>query len=396
MGVFAMPSLGADMEAGTLTEWLVKPGDRVARGDIVAVVETQKGAIEIEIFEEGTVSELTAEIGQKLPVGAPLAVVLGEGEAAPQAAPPSESVPPPAVIEPAPAPAAEAPPQPEPASPAAGSGRAASPAARVRARELGVDLSGVTGSGPGGAITLADVEGAGGKPPSVPPTRKAGFSTDEMRKAIAAAMARSKQTIPHFYVSETIDIQTATDWLASRNAESPPSERLLLGALFVRAVALAASRVPVTNGTCVDGVHQPQDTVNVGVAIALRGGGLVAPAVVGAEGLRLEEIMSGMRDLVSRARAGRLRSSEMTAGTITVSSLGEGGAEAMSGVIFPPQVALVGIGSPRTRPRVVGDGISPRTVVNVTLSVDHRVCDGRQAAAFLQHFATLLSAPETL
>ena len=398
MGVFAMPSLGADMEAGTLTEWLVKPGDRVARGDIVAVVETQKGAIEIEIFEEGTVSELTAEIGQKLPVGAPLAVVLGEGEAPPQAAPPSDSVPPPVATEPVPAPAAEAPPppQPEPASRAAGSGPAASPAARVRARELGVDLSGVTGSGPGGAVTLADVEGASGRSPSVPPTRKAGFSTDEMRKAIAAAMARSKQTIPHFYVSETIDIQTATDWLASRNAERPPSGRLLLGALFVRAVALAASRVPVTNGTCVDGVHQPEGTVNVGVAIALRGGGLVAPAVVGAEGLSLEEIMSGMRDLVSRARAGRLRSSEMTAGTITVSSLGEGGAEAMSGVIFPPQVALVGIGSPRTRPWVVGDGISPRTVVTVTLSVDHRVCDGRQAAAFLQHFATLLSAPETL
>jgi pyruvate dehydrogenase E2 component (dihydrolipoamide acetyltransferase) len=134
--------------------------------------------------------------------------------------------------------------------------------------------------------------------------------------------------------------------------------------------------------------------VNVGVTIALRGGGLVVPALVGAESMSLEETMAGMRDLVTRARAGRLRGSEMTAGTITVSSLGDGNADAMSGVIFPPQVALVGIGSPQTRPWVADGDVVARTVVTVSLSADHRVCDGRQAAAFLAHFAADLSTPE--
>lgn len=402
MGVFTMPSLGADMEAGTLTEWLVKPGDRVSRGDVVAVVETQKGAIEIEIFEEGTISQLTAEVGQKLPVGAQLAVVLGAGEA-PAETKPAEHPVPPEQPEPSPKPSpavrTEAPPAPtaaRPASPPVPSpqGVAASPAARARATELGIDLSSMAGSGPGGAILLADVEGPSAEAKSAPPPRKPGFAADEMRKAIAAAMARSKQTIPHFYVSQTMDIQPAADWLSIRNAERPPSERVLLGALFVRATAVAARKVPVTNGTFVDGAFRPSEAANVGVTIALRGGGLVVPALVGAESLGIEETMAGMRDLVTRARAGRLRGSEMTAGTITVSSLGDGNADAMSGVIFPPQVALVGIGSPQTRPWIVDGAVVARTVVTVSLSADHRVCDGRQAAAFLQHFAANLPTPE--
>ena len=411
MGVFAMPSLGADMESGTLVEWTVKPGDTVKRGDIVAVVETQKGAIEIEIFEEGTVSELTAELGRELPVGAPLAVILKPGEAPPEPA----KAPKPAPVEtpkPEQAKAEPVAPEPPPATPAApvepattppsaplpGGQPVASPAARVRAHELGIDLSTVKGSGPGGVIVLGDVDGPDRTAPEpAPKPKRTGSPIEEMRKAIAAAMTRSKQTIPHFYLSETIDVDPAIRFLETRNAGLPPTERILLGALFVRAATLAAAKVPVMNGHYTDdGGHQPSKAVHTGVAVALRGGGLVAPALRDAQDMTLEQTMAGMRDLVARARAGRLRSSEMTMGTITVSSLGDTGAEEMTGVIFPPQVALVGLGAPHLRPWVVDGEVVPRHVVTLTVSADHRVSDGRQVARFIAAFEDAIQTPEDL
>lgn len=390
MGVFTMPSLGADMEAGTLVEWLVSPGDRVQRGDVIAVVETQKGAIEIEVFEAGTVADLTAEIGQELPVGAPLATILAPGEA------PSA---PDTATGPAPEPMAEpdvqavAPQQLSARPPVSTPAAAASPAARVRARELGIDLDAVAGTGPGGAIILADVDAVVGAKPEAQPSGSS--PTDDMRRAIAAAMTRSKRTIPHFYMTQTLDVQAVTDWLSATNAERPPARRMLLGALLVQATARAASKVKAVNGHYTDTGYTPAQEVNVGMAIALRGGGLVAPALMGADAMTLDEIMDGMRDLVSRARAGRLRSREMTAGTITLSSLGDSGAEAMAGVIFPPQVALVGLGAPQTRPWVVDGAVVPRRVITLTLSADHRVADGRQASAFVDAFQTALAPPET-
>ncbi|PWJ19251.1 dihydrolipoamide acetyltransferase family protein [Jannaschia seohaensis] len=394
MGVFAMPSLGADMEAGTLVEWLVKPGDKVHRGDVVAVVETQKGAIEIEIFEDGTVQEILAELGSELPVGAPLAVVLAEGNAPPAAAeapePALPSQPPTDAPDAAPSPAR--PPAPRPAPPPATDRPRASPAARQRADALGVDISTLRGSGPGGAILLADVEHAAPGRPAAKPS-----PIEEMRKAIAAAMTRAKRTIPHFYLSETIDVDPAIAFLEDRNAGLPPDQRILLGALFVRAATLAAAKVKVMNGHYIeDRGFVPSEAVNTGVAIALRSGGLVAPALMDAGSMTLAETMAGMRDLVTRTRAGRLRGSEMTEGTITVSSLGETGAEAMTGVIFPPQVALVGIGAPHLRPWVVEDAVVPRHVVTLTLSADHRVSDGRQAARFIAVFEDLMKRPEDL
>lgn len=406
-----MPSLGADMEAGKLVEWLVEPGDAVKRGDIVAVVETQKGAIEIEIFEEGTVHELVADLGQTLPVGAPLAVVLKEGEAPPEA--PPEAPEPGEAPEPAaesavaaPEPAKASAPEPTEAAPSgpapAPRAVAASPAARVRAHELGIDLSTIRGTGPGGVIVMGDLEGQGrpAKKPAGPaeaaPMEKPASPMEEMRKAIAAAMTRAKQTIPHFYLSETIDVHPATEFLADLNADRPPTERVLLGALFVRATAKAAAKVKTMNGHHTDGAFHPSEAVNPGVAVALRGGGLVAPALMDALSLDLDETMAAMRDLVTRARAGRLRGSEMTQGTITVSSLGETGAEAMTGVIFPPQVALVGIGAPHERAWVVDGQVVPRSVVTLTMSADHRVSDGRQVARFIAEFETLIQAPESL
>jgi pyruvate dehydrogenase E2 component (dihydrolipoamide acetyltransferase) len=397
MGVFTMPSLGADMEAGRLVEWLVRPGDRVQRGDVIAVVETQKGAIEIEVFEAGTVADLTAGIGQDLPVGAPLATILAPGEAPPTPEPTTGAVP-----EPPPEPGrqAAAPAQVSDRHPVAMSAAppaaAASPAARVRARELGLDLGAMSGTGPGGAIVLADVDAAAaaaaGKPGGQPPGSS---SADDMRRAIAAAMTRSKRTIPHFYMTQTLDVQPVSDWLAATNAERPPARRVLLGALLVKAAARAAGAVKAMNGHYTDTGFTRAQEVNVGLAIALRGGGLVAPALMQADAMTLDEVMDGMRDLVARARAGRLRSREMTAGTITVSSLGDSGAEAMAGVIFPPQVALVGLGAPQTRPWVVDGKVVPRRVITLTLSADHRVADGRQASAFMEAFQTDLAPPET-
>ena len=396
-----MPSLGADMEAGKLVEWLVQPGDKVHRGDVVAVVETQKGAIEIEIFEEGAVRSLEAKLGQELPVGAPLAVILGEGEGeaepadvkpTPEPEQPPAHAPAPSVAGAAVAPEAPAPP---PVTLSVGAS-AASPAARVRAHELGIDLSTLKGSGPGGVIVLSDVEATGSAARPEPKSMPAGTPSQEMRKAIAAAMTRSKQTIPHVYLSQTIDIQPAIDWLAARNEGRSPAERLLLGALFVRAAALAAAQAKDLNGYFIaDGFH-PSDKINPGVAVALRGGGLVAPPLMDAPAMTLDKTMAGMRDLVTRARAGRLRSSEMTEGTLTVSMLGESGPEMMTGVIFPPQVALVGLGAPQTRPWVVNGKVVPRTVVTLTVSADHRVVDGRQVARFIAAFETFMKAPEEL
>ncbi|MCU4651709.1 2-oxo acid dehydrogenase subunit E2 [Roseibacterium sp. SDUM158016] len=411
MGVFTMPSLGADMEAGKLVEWLVKPGDTVHRGDVVAVVETQKGAIEIEIFQDGTVTELLAELGRELPVGAPLATVLAEGEAPPAttAAPPRAPEPEPepepepaedrapAMAPPIPPPAPETPRTPParpaaPAPPVRTGARPASPAARQLAEKLGVDIAALKGSGPGGAILLADVEHAApGKP------KTSASPMEEMRKAIAAAMTRAKRTIPHFYLSETIDVDPAIAFLETRNEGCPPAERILLGALFVRAATLAAAKVKTMNGHYLeDRGYVPAQVVNPGVAIALRGGGLVAPALMDAGAMTLEQTMAGMRDLVTRARAGRLRGSEMTEGTITISSLGDTGAEAMTGVIFPPQVALVGIGAPHLRPWVVEGSVVPRHVVTLTMSADHRVSDGRQVARFIAEFEDLMQRPEDL
>lgn len=394
MGVFTMPSLGADMESGTLVEWTVAPGDTVKRGDIVAVVETQKGAIEIETFEEGTVSELTAELGKELPVGAPLAVILKPGEAPPEPAPAEASeqaAAKPETPKAEPAPVAAALPQP-------GTNPMASPAARVRAHELGIDLTTLTGSGPGGVIVLGDVDGpAPPSPQTVETPKDKGTPMEEMRKVIAAAMTRSKQTIPHFYLSETIDVDPAIRFLEARNADLPPTERILLGALFVRAATLAAEKVQAMNGHYSDkSGFQPSEKVNPAVAVALRGGGLVAPALMDGAAMTLQETMAGMRDLVARARAGRLRSSEMTMGTITISSLGDTGAEEMTGVIFPPQVALVGLGAPHIRPWVVDGEIVPRQVVTLTVSADHRVSDGRQVARFIAAFEDAIQKPEEL
>ncbi|GAB4391464.1 MAG: dihydrolipoamide acetyltransferase family protein [Kiloniellaceae bacterium] len=390
MSDFRMPSLGSDMEAGTLVEWLKRPGENLRRGDVVAVVETQKGAIEIEIFQDGILEEYLVDIGQTVPVGTPLARVRGPGEAAAavEEAPRAVTEP---VATPLPMPVAPAP----SALKAAVTGMPASPAARQAAAERGLDLAGLSGSGPGGAVVLADVEAAAPVAAQVP--RKAGgLDLNGMRKAIAAAMIRSKREIPHYYLSHDIDLAAATSWLERTNAAREPAERLLMGALFLKAVALALTKHKAFNGFYGDGGFMPSEAVHVGAAVSIRGGGLVAPAIHDTDQLDLDAIMAKMRDLVARVRAGTLRSSELADPTVTVSSLGERGVEGMYSIIYPPQVAILGIGKVRERPWIVEGQVAPRPLVTMTLAGDHRVSDGHRGALLLNEIDRLLQEPEAL
>ena len=396
---FRMPSLGADMEAGTLVEWLVKPGDRVKRGDVVAVVETQKGAIEIEIFEAGKIEQILVDLNAKVPVGTPLARIRTELEeplgavtaAPPPAAPAGPLAAPPLVRAPV------APPSPPPVAPAAAARARVSPAARRLAEAHGIDLSTVTGSGPAGAITYADVERRLGEAVAPPEKKRAlWLDLDAMRTAIAAAMARSKREIPHYYLEHRVDVTACEQWLTQKNATRPPDNRLLIGALAIKAAALAARRFPAFNGFYRDGKFEPASAVHAGVAIAVRGGGLAAPALHEADQISIDELMARMRDLVQRTRAGRIRSSELSDPTITVTSLGERGVETLYGIIYPPQVAIVGFGKIVTRPWVIDGAIGPRSVVTITLSADHRVSDGHAGALFLAEIGRLLQEPDKL
>lgn len=430
---FLMPSLGADMESGTVVEWLVGPGSHVRKGDAVAIVETHKGAIEVEIFEEGEITELCVQQGEEVPVGALLARLTRTGEEPgerPQAreevkeAPAMRKLPPdedaaeklppdkPAAPERAPAvseaPTAPAEPKqelrPEPPAPeVARSGRVkVSPAARRRAAQLGIDPATLHGTGLDGSVTLADVEVLASAAPKPKVTakepRKArpGFDPLQMRQAIAAAMARSKREIPHYYLTSTIDMTRALAWLEAFNGGRSPDERLLPAALLLKATAQALKKVPQFNGFWEDGKFRPGPGIHVGWAIALRGGGLVAPAVHDADGQALPELMAALRDLVGRARGGGLRSSELTDPTITITSLGERGAESVLGVIYPPQVAIVGFGCIAERPWMVDGRVETRPLVAVSLAGDHRASDGHTGGQLLAHIDRLLQEPEGL
>ncbi|MFE5191161.1 dihydrolipoamide acetyltransferase family protein [Streptomyces sp. NPDC056628] len=482
MAEFTMPSLGADMDEGTLVEWLAQPGDTVHKGDPVAVVETAKSTIEVECFESGTVAEQLVEPGATVPVGTPLAVISASGregteavrkikpatrhprkrsepvESAPASSPPS---PPPSVPPPSPraAPGASPPPPSPAAVPATGSASGhfeAGPLVRHLAEHSGVDLGALHGTGPGGRVTRTDVEKATGarlprvrvtplarrlaaelgidpatltgtgkdsavrasdvrraasgaaapartipagtSPPAARPTAAApsdGKAT-AMRRAIAGLMSRANRDIPHYYLSTTVDMAAATQWLRDHNRRVPVGERVLPAALLLKAAALAAREVPELNGHWTDDRFTAAREVNLGVAVSLRGGGLVAPTLRDADALELPRLMALLKDVVTRARTGRLRASEVSDATITVTNLGDQGVESVLGVIYPPQVALVGFGRVTERPWAVEGMLGVRPVVTATLSADHRATDGAVGARYLTAVARLLQHPEQL
>jgi len=391
---FLMPSLGADMDKGKVVEWLKKPGDRIARGDVLAVVETQKGAFEIEVFEEGVLSEILVAVGSEVPVGAVLARLDGVGAAPQAAAPPVVSPPPRPPVHPVPPPR-PTPPRPTVQAPATGERLRISPAAARRALELAVDVRGLRGSGPQGAIAVADVEAAAAEKPAARAPRR-GFDPAAMRQAIALAMARSKREIPHYYLALPIDMGRALEWLADANARRDVEQRLLPGVLLLKATALALRRVPELNGFWADGAPKLSAAIHLGWAISLRGGGLIAPAIRDADKLTIDQAMSALRDLVMRARTARIRGSEMMDPTITVTSLGERGAESVLGVIYPPQLAIVGFGAPREAPAVINGQVAVRPLIRATLSGDHRSTDGEAGSRLLSAIDGLLQMPEDL
>lgn len=449
---FKMPSLGADMETGTLLEWLVKPGAKVKRGDIIAIVGTEKGEIEIEIFEDGLIDQLLVTAGAEMPVGAVLALIRGEGEAAPT---PVQ----------APTPVAEVQISAPPALPAVETAVATnghrtriSPLARKLAAELGVDLAQVTGTGANGAITRTDIETAAtsmkaapapkAMPTPTPETPPAKVATPPletpplaappveapeveappitasltetptirapkaeekpavagkpvdfasgMRHAIALAMARSNRDIPHYYLQTRIDMHKALAWLEAENQKRSIKERVLPVVILIKAVAKALTQTPELNGYWVDDHLQAQEAINIGFAIALRQGGLVTPAIHNADLKNMDDLMEAIRDLIMRTRAGRLRSSELTDATITLTNLGDLGVETVFGVIYPPQVALVGFGKVIDQPWVENGMIGIRPVLTATIAGDHRATDGRTGAQFLDTLSKLLQEPAQL
>ncbi|MGH7165429.1 MAG: dihydrolipoamide acetyltransferase family protein [Nitrospiraceae bacterium] len=415
MAEFVMPTLGADMSAGTLVAWRKKPGDQVTRGEIIAEVETEKAAIDVEVFTGGVIEKFLVQPGEKVPVGTVMAIIREEGQLSGQAeakvqvrtggipAREAEAAP----VRPAPAPI----PTPRAVEP---SRLRISPAARQRALELGVNPATVRGTGPGGAITLGDIEAAAkamgyrreamegqiqepiAPGPSPIASAEAADRAVRMRQTIAAAMARSKREIPHYYLSTTIDMSRAMTWLNEQNLKRPVTDRLLYGVLLIKAVALALREVPELNSVWREGQAVQSQAIHVGVAISLRQGGLVAPALHETDRQSLSDLMRHFRDLVKRARAGSLRSSELSDPTITVTSLGEQGVETVFGVIYPPQVALVGFGKLVERPWVAAGQVLPRQVVTASLSADHRVSDGHRGGLFLSAVDSLLQEPSQL
>ncbi len=399
-----MPALGADMDEGTLDEWRIKPGDTVTRGQIVAVVETTKAAVEIECWHDGVVDELLVPVGQTVAVGTPLATLLEPGES------PGETKP--VAVQ------TVAPEAPVAAPEAVGHRLWVSPLARRTASALGVDLKTVAGTGPQGAITLHDVEHAAAvksaeahhEKPAPPPrpasaepksaAQKAAERGAAMRASIAAAMSRSKREIPHYYLADEVILDTALAWLTEQNAGRSITERILPAVLQLKAVALAAQRFGEFSGFWKESGdaagYQPAPAVHVGVAISLRGGGLVAPAIHDVAEKPLAELMEDLTDLVARARAGSLRSSEMSDPTITVTNLGDKGVDSVFGVIYPPQVAIVGFGRPAQRVVVVDGGIRVATTVQASLAADHRASDGHRGALFLAEINRLLQQPQEL
>jgi pyruvate dehydrogenase E2 component (dihydrolipoamide acetyltransferase) len=393
---FRLPSLGAEMDEGTLLEWKVKPGDHVRKGDVVAVVDTSKSAIDVEIWEEGTIYELVLDLNETVPVGTVMARLLEPGETrdhaeeekrkrvveAAAAASPAEA-----------APSARAPGIVPPIAtlPAAAEARQrVSPVARKLAAELGVELERVAGTGPQGAITREDVERAAA---TKAPAKDRWI---EMRHAIAAAMARSKREIPHYYLATDIPLARARGWLAERNEGRPLAGRVLMAVPLLKAVARALVRYPELNGHYRDGAFVPGAGVHLGVAISLRQGGLIAPAIRDVDTMGLDELMRRLTDLVARARALTLRSSEMTDATITVTNLGDQGVDLVQGVIYPPQVALVGFGKVTERAWAEDGKVVVMPVVTASLSADHRASDGHRGALLLAEIARLLQEPAKL
>lgn len=356
MSDFVMPSLGADMESAVLMEWLVKEGDPVTKGQVIAEVETSKGVIDIEVFEEGIIEKIFVKEETECTVGTPLAYIRTADEK-----PPVQTIENTQRVK-------------------------VSPAARKKAKEMGVDIEALAATG---TVNLQQLEKLSEQTPKL-------ATADGMRQAIAKAMSRSNAQIPHYYLSTSINMTPALQWLETFNAQRPIAQRILPAALLIRAVVRALKEVPQLNGFWENDEHRISESIHPGIAISLRKGGLITPALMNAHEMGLDETMHALADLITRTRSGKLRNTEMTLQTVTITNLGDLGVESVYGVIYPPQVALIGLGRIVDAPWAQGDTLSVRKVMQATLAGDHRATDGHTGALFLDKLNQILQEPQEL
>jgi pyruvate dehydrogenase E2 component (dihydrolipoamide acetyltransferase) len=424
-----MPALSPTMEEGTLAKWLVKEGETVSSGDVIAEIETDKATMEVEAIDEGTVAKLlVAEGTEGVKVNTVIAVLLEDGEdasaAADVAAPPSAPAPPKAT----PAPQAAAPQAaPVVAAPAAapapvlaavgGSDRvAASPLARRMAAQAGLDLAALSGSGPNGRIVKADIESAlpggarvqTGATVSALPQRAAApaqpgaasyteIPNSGMRKIIARRLVESKQLVPHFYLTIECDIDNLLTMRKDLNERGAKDDayKLSVNDFVIRAAALALKKVPAANASWTDAATLRYDNADISVAVAVKNG-LITPIVRNADGKGLAEISVEMKDLAGRAHEGKLMPEEYQGGTFSISNLGMFGIKEFAAVINPPQGAILAVGAGEQRPVVKDGALSIATMMSCTLSCDHRVVDGAIGAELLNAFKGLIEDPVTM
>lgn len=374
---FRLPSLGSDMDAGVVLDWRVSPGDRVRKGDVLVEVDTEKSEIEVEVWHAAVVEELLVDVGTEVPVGTPLARLrvdadvarrAGATAAAPASAPVTPAAPPPPRSSPQPT---------------------QRPAVVVGAAGSFPDPRLVFWPSPAGSPT-------GVVHATTPGAATQGSRADRRQAAVAALMDRANREIPHFHVTRRLDVERALRALEERNEHHPPTERVLPAALLLRAVVLALRVHPELNGSWADDAFTPASTVDLGVAVHVRGGGLMTPVIAAAEELDLDALMAALGDAVRRVRRGKLRSGDTAPGSITVTNIGDGGADGLFGVIHPPQVALVGFGRIVEAPVVVEGSVAAHRTMQVTLTADHRALNGHSAAAFLDTLDDLVDSPEVL
>ena len=401
---FKMPSLGADMEDGTLVEWRKKPGDQVKRGDILADVDTQKGLIEIEVFDEGVIDTLLLEEGVKVPVGTIMAIIRPLGEVTEEKDIPS------AISSEEPEKSEEVPAK---TSEEKEERRVKiTPLAKRIALENNLDYSVINGTGPEGAIVKKDVEKALAE--AVGPSKEMGGFTEKadeaivevkkehktppikaIRTAVAAAMSKSNRESPHYYLEKKIDMTRALEWLTETNSGLPVQKRILPAALFIKSVASSLVDVPELNAEWEDELVIKNE-INIGFVVSLRSGGIVVPSLKNADLKSVGEIMEWLNDIIPRSRSFNLRSSELSGSTVTITNLGEGGADKVFGIVYPPQVAIIGLGSVAEEPFAKKGMVGIHPMLYVTLSGDHRATDGLVGSRFLAAMDKHLQNPQAL
>ena len=399
-----MPQMGYDMREGTVVRWYKQEGETVDRGEVIADIETDKATVEFEAYTGGVLGRIVAEAGVAVPVGELIAIITEPGESVPEAAAPAPS---PAA---APAPVAA---EPEPAAappPASDGGVRASPIARRLARERGIDLALVAGSGPNGRITERDVENyQAAAPAAAPEPAPAPAATPEpvaapsdsrielsrMRQTIARVTSDSKSTAPHFYVTAEVDMGNAMSLRRDVNDASDPENRVSVNDLMVKACALALAKHPKFNSFYRVDHLEVHGAMNIGIAIALESG-LILPGVSNCESKSLLQIASATKDLIARANSGTLRNEEYSSTTFSISNMGMFDVESFTAIIYPPHAAILAVGSVKQQP-VVRDGeLTVGTMMKATLSTDHRVADGAEAAQFLMEIKRVLENPVSL